>query len=306
MKKVIVGVVTLVMLSGCSHLSVSNFQKSEHSAVKDNRLAFFLIRKSAGNADLDEVYNLIRGDANLLEVLRDDCDYQAGTKIASAPLAPVAVAMGKLLFDLFMDNQVRQIEGLKKAAQGSYEDRRLIAADELRNQSCALALRYKQGESDYGLVALLKLTEQSGGRSFVIKPLYARAKNSVVVTEKPSDAEKPATIGVAVGMSLKAVPKPKPGRVPSLQSVGEGVVSIPKLALGPKSEAVNCYLKPPCAVSDLIPYPEPGNDAVSVTLSVAEVGKISIDFDQSIAETIAVKEALGPVLKDTIKESTQR
>ncbi len=212
-----------------------------------------------------------------------------------------------MLFDTFMDNQVRQIEGLKKSAQGAYSEKRLISGADLKRQSCALVVRFKEekeGAKDYGLVALVKLVKQSDDRSFVIEPAYVRAKNAVVVTEKPSEADKPATpatIGIAVGVSIKAITKQRYNLL-GLQQVGEGVVSVPGLELGPNSKPVKCDAKSKCSTSDLIPYPETGKEVVSIAVSVAEAGKISVDFDQSIAEIKAIKEAIGPVLKDTIKD----
>lgn len=309
MKKAIVGVAMLVMLSGCSHISVSNFQKSEYSGVKGNKVALIFIEPKVKYADLIATSPVISGDKDLQSVLVNTCEVLAPTpevKILGAPpvVALIAPIVGKLLFDMFMDNQVRQLEGLKKAAQGAYSEKQLISGADLKRQRCALVVRYKEGEKDYGLVALVKLVKQSDDRSFVVEPAYVRAKNAVVVTEKPSEADKPATpatIGIAVGVSIKAITKQKYNLL-GLQQVGEGVVSVPGLALGPDSKPVKCDAKSKCSTSDLIPYPGTGKEVVSVAVSVAEVGKISVDFDQSIAEIKAIKEAIGPVLKDTIKD----
>ena len=302
MKSALVSAAALALLCGCGQMSVSNFQKSEHSGVKENKLAFVLVYPNGKNRDLSALAPVIGADKDLQSAMVEACDLSPDFKISAVPppVIPVFATLGKLIFDLFMDDQVRQLEGLKKAAQGSYSDKQQMAGGELRKQTCALAVRYKEKETDYGLVALLKLVKQSDNRSFVLEPAYVRAKNAVVVTEKPSD-NKPATIGISVAVSVKGITKQKSGSL-GLQQIGEGVVSVPKLALGPNSPAVKCEPKPRCPTSDLIPYPEAAGEVVSVALSVAEVGKISIDFDQSIAETKAIKEAIGPVLKDSIKE----
>ena len=305
MKKSIIGSAALVMLSGCSLMAVSNFQKSEHSGVKDNKVALIFIEPKVKYADLVSTSPVIGGDKELQSVLVDTCGVSPPPDFTASGLPAVGVpliATGvKLLFDLFMDNQVRQLEGLKKAAQGAYSEKQLISGADLKRQRCALVVRYKEGEKDYGLVALVKLVKQSDERSFVVEPAYVRAKNAVVVTEKPSEADKPATIGIAIGVSVKAIVKQRSNLL-GLQQVGEGVVSVPKLALGPNSPPVKCDAQSKCSTSDLVPYPETGKEVVSVTVSVAEVGKISVDFDQSIAEIKAIKEAIGPVLKDTVKE----
>lgn len=303
MKKAIIGITVVMMLSGCSNMSVSNFQQSEYSGVKGNKVTLIFIEPKMKNADLVAISSVISGDKELQSVLANTCGVPAQdfTKMAVPLVGTVIATAGKLLFDMFMDNQVRQIEGLKKAAQGAYSEKRLISGADLKRQSCALTVRYKEDEKDYGLVALVKLVKQSDDRSFVIEPAYVRAKNAVVVTEKPTEADKPATIGIAIGVSVKAITKQR-SNLFGLQQVGEGVVSIPKLALGSHSQPVKCDAQSQCSSSDLIPYPETGKEVVSVAVSVAEVGKISVDFDQSIAETKAIKEAIGPVLKDTIKD----
>lgn len=305
MNKAIIAIAAVMMLSSCSNMSVSNFQKSEFSGVKNNKVALIFIEPHAYNPDLNAIWPVISEDEDLQSVLADYPCQALVPDFRTATLSPVPVLVfatgGKLLFDMFMDNQVRQLEGLKKAAQGAYSEKHLISGADMKKQSCALIVRYKKDEKDYGLVALVKLVKQSDDRSFVVEPAYVRAKNAVVVTEKPSEADKPATIGIAVGVSIKAITKQRSNLL-GLQQVGEGVVSVPKLALGPNSQPVKCDAKSKCSTSDLIPYPETGNEVVSIAVSVAEVGKISIDFDQSIAEIKAVKEAIGPVLKDTIKD----
>lgn len=303
MKELIAAIGAVAALSGCGSLSISNFQKSEYSGVKENKLALVLIERGASNADLIALKPVLEADKNLLAKLDEDCGIGPQFMISAAPeLIPLIATFGKLIFDLFMDAQIREVEGLKKAAQGSYSEKRLISSADLRRQGCALAVRYKEGDKDYGLVALVRLVKQTDNRSFVVEPVYVRAKNAVVVTEKPSDANKAAAIGIAIGISIKALVRQKTN-VPALQAIGEGVVSVPKLELGPGDKVVACVPKPRCPTSDLIPYPEGDKEVVSVTLSVAEAGKISVDFDQSIAELKAIKEALGPALKDTLKEA---
>lgn len=288
-----------VLLAGCSQLSVLNFEKSEYSGIKDNKLAFVLIEQGGDNDALLRLASVIGRDEDLRGALSKVCKVSA-EKTKALALPPAAFAtVGKLLFDLFMDNQVRRAEGLKKAAQGAYSDKLQISGANLQKKNCALAVRYKENDKDYGLVALVELQRQADGRSFVMQPVFVRAKNAVVVTEKPSDG-KPAVIGVAIAMSLKGIVRQRTN-APSLQSLGEGVVAVPRLELGPLPPAVTC--PEACTKSDLIPYPERGNEVVSIALSIAEAGKISIDFDQSIAELKAIKEAIGPVIKETLKEA---
>lgn len=300
MKARIVAAAMLVVLSGCG---TTNFQKSEYSGVKENKLALVLIQGGATNADLKALMPVFQADKNLLAKLDEDCGVGSDAMIAAVPEAAGLIAsIGKLIVDLFMDAQVRELEGLKKAAQASYSDRKLVSSAALRRQNCALAVRYKDGDKDYGLAALVRLAKQPDDRSFVVEPVYVRAKNAVAVTEKPSEANKQATMAVAIGVSVKAVAKQKTN-VPTLQAVGEGVVTVAKVEVGPRGAAAGCLPKTRCPSSDLIPYPEAGNDVASLTLSIAEAGKINVDFDQSIAELKAIKEALGPALKDTLKEA---
>ena len=48
----------------------------------------------------------------------------------------------------------------------------------------------------------------------------------------------------------------------------------------------------------MIPYPKKDGSIVSVAMSIAETGHVGIDFDQREAELKAIKEALGPALKE--------
>jgi hypothetical protein len=93
--------------------------------------------------------------------------------------------------------------------------------------------------------------------------------------------------------------------VAGLFPVGEGVFSITNLQIGPDGSKVSpvwCKTDAEklCPKSDLVVYPN--ENPVSVTFSVTETGKIGYNIDQNIAELNAIKEAIGPAIKDALKE----
>ena len=294
MRKTFLVAATYVAMSGCTHFSVANFEKAEASGVSGSSVALLIMNEGlASSYDIDPIASYVNRNQVLQATINENCRSQKSV-MAIAPLAiPIISSLGKLVFDMFIDAQVRSAEELKKAAQASYSEKVVLSSDELRAARCALVVRYEEENKSVGLAALLKF-DNKNGRAFVVRPLFISANNAVAITKKQTMP----VINLSIGVSAKGIGK-HDSSVPGLFSSGEGVFSVRNIAIG-ASEPYKCESDLKCPKSDLIPYPE-GNP-VSITFSVTETGKIGIDFDRDVAELKAIKEAIGPALKESLKE----
>lgn len=294
---------------------------SKLSGRKGNQLYLYLIDNNLNKwppADTsDTIKNYIEESPHLMTIINDRCNTQVDTgpvpQVAGAAAAIIA-AGGKLLFDLYMDAQIRKVDELKKSAQASYSEKIALSAGELKKARCALIIRdtvkIKEKEGDIvdgktralGFLALIWL-ENKEGRAFIMSPLYVVAKNAVART-KEGDKNDPTAINISIAVSTKGIGKQESTGVPGLFPVGEGVFSMANIPIdsnNPSDSNIWCNKKKPCPKSDLVVYPDEG--PVSVSFVVSETGKIGYDVDQYITELKAVKEAMGPAVKDALKES---
>ncbi|MEK7760199.1 MAG: hypothetical protein AAB433_01335 [Nitrospirota bacterium] len=129
-----------------------------------------------------------------------------------------------------------------------------------------------------------------------------------MVKASADGSKKEPFINLSIAISAKALGKQQSG-VTSLAAVGEGVFSVPNVEIGKDGKPYRCKPKetdkdelPICPESDLVAYPV-GKGPSSITVSVAETGNVDIDFDQTTEELRAIKEALGPAIKDSLKEA---
>lgn len=282
--------VALLALSGCSTLDALTFQKSEHSGVSNQQVNLIFDLKQPIFSSDEKLEKLIYADGQLYAAIQATCGRQLSASIAPV-FAPLFVSLGKLLFDLAAAGRMNNLEGIKKAAQVSYSGTLVADINGLINSPCVLILRHGIDDTVPGFVALLKFKDESG-RAFVIEPIYVRARNAVAVTSQDNRG-----LALAIAVSIKSVIKRPSGT--SLIPTGQGVVSIPKITIGPDGSSYQCTTR--CPRSDLIPYP--ADRPVSLTVAVTETGVVGFDVDLAMSETKAVKEAIGPALAEVLKES---
>lgn len=297
-----------VLLTGCA-TTLSNFEKSTFSGVTKNKVAVVLPDYDSEFQNAGEpIATFINDDPQLKKLIASECRTPPVKAMIAPAVIPIATALGKLAFDLYMDKQMRAAEDLKKAAQTSYSGSVILSDGSLANKNCALIARYSS-ESDPqnmpGLIALVKLVKE-GDSAIVVSPRYIKATNSAAVTRK-SDGSAPEEINLSFAVSTKTIGKQQSG-LNGLFAVGEGVFSVARVQIGPKGKSYVCPdasapnpTAKACPTSDLVAYPSVGGP-VSITFAVTETGRIGVDVDQSIAELKAVKEAMGPALKDSLKE----
>lgn len=295
MRKAITLTISAVILTGCNHLTVSGFDRSELSAVSGSK-AGLVVQNTPGTFEPGTPlanYNITHPklNAKIAKVCKPVPDL--GPQMVSPVVIPLVAAIGKLVFDLQMDKSTRELEKLKKAATGTYSQTVVMSADEFNGQSCAIIYRYDEKSKAMGFIAVVDINRHAD--AFTIKPVYVKAYNTVAITRKPENDDKQAKINASIGVAVKAIGKDKTG-LPILSTLGAGVVTMPNISLMEKG--VNACADP-CASSELVPVTS-GSGTVSVTFSVVETGKLGVDFDEEIAERKAIKEAIGPAISAAI------
>ncbi|WP_173048510.1 hypothetical protein [Nitrospira sp. KM1] len=305
----------LLMPVACSH-----FDKSELSGAKKGVVSLVMIPETdithARANDL--VMTQLMKDRNFETVLTSSClTDRDGLQPVSTPMVN---AGGQESFE-YPEAELPAQEQLRRSGQASYSARAILADSRLQDYRCALVVRgpkYRASE----FVALIRfnhLTENA----FQIQPAYIRLAKSVAVTvetpPKPPDNEatvsKPS-IDVSVAVAIKSLEQHTSGML-GLTETGGGVFTVHGVELGDLIKVSNkpdqlwfgkAYTCQPerdtprekyhCPSSDLIPYPSQPHP-LSISISITETGNVGVGFDQTAAESRAIKEAIGPVTKET-------
>lgn len=284
--------VIMVFVSGCATVSLSDFEKPDPNVVANSRFTVGLIDNQSGLTNSNKIIgSYINENEEIRKIISEQCN--AREKNIIIPL--FAKAMSGLIFDSFMDYQIKKASYLEKAAQKSYSQRIILEnGTQLNNYNCAYVARYND-KNPIGLFALLKIKKYKD--AITLSPIYVKANNTVVVTKKDNNSSA-VKINLSFGLSAKTITKKQDGS-PALITVGEGVVSVPNVEIG-KNAILFEDKNDKNPTSDLIAYPFSDNP-VSVTFSVEETG-IGVDLDQYQAELKAIKEAMGPVVQTSVGE----
>lgn len=291
----------LVLFSGCYHKP----EVSDLSGVTENKTALLLLEEQSFDPE-NEL-------ASVIALIERVCDEKGLGKpadiqklkevkgfvgVTSAAVVPVVSAFAKLGFDLYMDKQARQLKEVKKATQKTYSARLFATREEFSKGKYLALVRYRNNKENMepGFILVCELINQSDKTGvFTMKPVYATAFNSVAITAKAD-----ARVSYTAALSLKAAHVNKQ-KLYEIVEVGKGVVSFKGLEMSSKDMGNYCS-GGQCSESDLIAAPVETLDRLSITLSVTETGNMKIDFDKREAELKAVKEAVGPTLKDFVGE----
>lgn len=281
-----------VLLSGC--ISLTSFTKHSDSGVSEQvvKVVHQIEYRNPSDSPLEKALQT----PALRDAVAGACGLDARTKsVESAILAPIAVALGRYVFDQIVDAHLKELEKLKKASSSTYSGTVFFNDGAvLKQKKCFLLLRTKKDSEVPTFVALIALRDH-GGTAFTIEPRYVQAANAVAVTAE----DKPA-IAASLGIAIKTVAKSKDSPLAEIAAAGQGVVSVTGVKLDKGASAFTC-MPPKCPSSDLVPYP-PTKRPISVTVSVTETGDVGFDLDARTAEIKALKEALGPALTDALKE----
>jgi len=285
---------SLILLSGCYHLTISNFKRSELSAVSGNK-AGLITQEGVNNIAVESpiLNEYLKNNEDLNESIETACQTNA-QRVAPA-LIPIIASIGKLAFDLQMDKSTKELEKLKKAATGTFKQNVILTSNDFNKHTCAIIYRYDPKDNKIGFISVIKINKYDKA-AFTIQPQYIIVHNTLAITKAPNEKE-PAKINASIAVSIKGIGE-KNG-LPVLSSIGNGVITIPNIEVS-KGGKNPCSEE--CGKSELIPYLPSSNKYISVTFSVVETGKLGVDLDEKIAEYKAIKEAIGPAIQDGIKE----
>ena len=309
MKKQLIGILAVTLLSGCG-MSIRSFDRSDYSFARNNKSELVLVSEHAlqGNSSGKEFLPPLL--EAIPENVKDLCEIQgihgvqekielvAGLPEAALSLIPSA---GKFIVDFYLDRKADRMEELKQAAQAEYSNRIITAPGVFNNASCAIIYRYnEEDEEPVHFVSVLQL-QHYGDSAFVLKPVYVKADNTVAITKKP-DEGKTAKIDTSFTVSLKAIRPDAATRLPALSRIGEGVVSVANVDVGPEGKA-SCLEE--CESSDLIALPRK-YEGVSATFVTSELGRTGMNLDKRAAQVKALKEALGPILESELEDLVKK
>ena len=278
------------------------FTKHPDSGATDQQAIVAALEVGKGNVKGSPIERHLASDPALRNQI--DALYAAHTESARErtvlPEAAVhiVVALGRLLFDQFAERRLKQLEELRTAASQSYSGTVIFeSGSDLKKQFGLLLIRHKDGDDRATFAALLAMRKLNSGKAFTIEPVYVRAMNAVAVT-----SEDAGVISASLAVAIKTLARAKE-RPAELVASGQGAVTVAKLGIG--SGAMPFVCTADCPRSDLIPYP-PDDEPCSLSFAVTETGDVGFDIDAKIAETKALKEALGPALTEALTDALKK
>lgn len=318
MKKLLLIITLLPAVTGCNAQLVRDFQNSEYAGVESSGTSLFVAESGEKLVNSSEILSVLGGSSErLVELNKNIKAYcpRPTEKVEPAAI-PVLAAAGKTIYNYFLDKSLERVEKLEKAATQTYSSRVFLTSEMLSSLGCAVFVRYSDDEKTRkrALTAyLIMQLDDVYGTAFSMTPKSGRFYDAVAVSKKTnivqgdsselfpvsqSQAGKPdiPLINASVAIAVKTIGITKEG-VPNMFNVGDGVVTISNIEVGPHGKAFSEEYDS----SDLIPYPEQRNKAVSLTVSITEVGHTGIKFDKAKAELTAIKEAIGPAISSAIE-----
>lgn len=283
----------IFILSGCNY-RLNDPAYRQHT-VKEKQVTVVLLANEDDLKRNNHLRAYIDKNHDLESLINSDCAPRErpdeSYKSIIAPLAASMVpSLVKVAFDRQMAKSEKVLDQLKENSSKSYSDKVILSSSEFREKSCALIYRYDPQKTDeIGFMSLLKL-DNYNNQGFTFTPIYVKAANTISLSKE-------AKITASMAMSIKAIYGDEKSW-PAIKSVGESSVTVRNIPLDNNSTN-SC--KGNGESSELIPYLSGDNRLLSVTISVVETGDIGIDIDEKKAELKAIKEAMGPALKDSVK-----
>ncbi|MFS0757465.1 hypothetical protein ABC383_22550 [Noviherbaspirillum sp. 1P10PC] len=309
-------VIYLPFLCACTTPDISRFRADELSGERGGKtsLVFWL---STASTLPDRLAQFVKLDPKFKASVEKACSKPSTTELAPA-VVPIVSTLGKLVFDLQMQNQIKKIEALKRASEASYSAHVVLSSDALAKNSCVALIRSLDKGFPSGSVVILKLTDAgdnienndnaaaaAGNASqntvpprrvaFNFEPVYVRVWHAAAVTRETSS---PA-IGMSIAISIKSIGKQQNG-LPVAASVGEAVVSIPKVQISSNVLGSICE-NATCPRSEPIPLLAPQSLAI-LSVAVSEKGDLGFEPEEAVNELKAIQEAMGPAISSAIQE----
>jgi hypothetical protein len=309
-------VLLVAALQGCATIGFWGFTPAEASGQGRGVVKLYL---HGVNGTKPEKYTpdekTIAAYPGLQEKLDECTRAEAGAQTLGVVVLPV---IGKLLFDLYMDKQARDLDALKASAEKSYSARMVIGADVLfagvSRGRCFVLTRTVDKDTVPQFVGVLALEraprELVVGRpvqAFTFTPTYVAARSAVAATK---NASKPK-VSVSFALTVRGIGTQDNG-LPTFAQVGEGTYTVSNVQVGTPVSPQKAICQPDqdgkgqvCPTSDPIPLVV-GNTTLAVGIGITETGDVGVNFDAAKSELGAVKAAIGPLISDILKEKLKK
>lgn len=308
--------ISFPFLCACTTPDVSRFRVDELSGKRSGKTSLVFWPSTAKTLP-DRLAPFVELDPKFKEYVEKSCSKPSTTELAAAAV-PIVSAVGKLVFDLQMQNQIKKVEALKRASEASYSAHVVLSGTALAKSSCVALIRSLDKGSPSGSVLILKLTDAADytdnndnspadpsnsspsiepprGVAFNFRPVYVHVWHAAAVTRQVSLP----VIGMSIAISIKSLGKQQNG-LPALGSVGEAVVSIPKVSIGNIALGSSCE-NATCPRSEPIPLVA-SKDLAVLSIAVSEKGDLGFEPDEAVNELKAIQEAIGPAISSAIDE----
>lgn len=284
----------LLLLGGCASAWKATFFKEDGSSGKTGEVVE--VAAVGPKAD-DSSSGRLPLDGEAAKLVDEQCgpivDKQRSVTGAVTVLLPILAKYG---FDAALQALDRNVDELRKrASPEAYGGRIFLAPGD--QVSCIVVVRKakqdvknsdegRQSEPRGPLTLVLKLRER--GKAWIVEPIYAGANTAIAIT-KPGKGGDPAKIKLAGVVAARGIDAGK-------HEVELGSFSVSNLTLDGNNACPG-----QCKKTDLILRPSSSHWA-SLTITVAELGDVGIPIDAALAELKAFREAMGPALRDVLKE----
>ena len=298
----------LILAGCCSPFFSSCVTPAEQSGKPVGTSKVYLLPNAANESDYktDPVIESIKSDKAAKDFIEGECmksrqSYPvnkaekaliSGTIAAAASLSISAITH---YYNYRLDKSKQELEEFKKGAIKSYSNRIFLKGEDLATSSCILLYRKQKDSETAGLLSILAL-KSKGSNAFSFEPIYVKAVDTSALTIKD---KKPPKIDVSFALSTKSIIPDIVTKAPKLVDLGSGVTTVTGVVLS--ESKVSCVHPDTtiseCSSSDLIPQLN-SDQLVSLTVAVTESGQDGKVLDQRIGQISALKEAVGPSIKD--------
>lgn len=306
-----VGMISLVLLlaTGCETMEVLSFRSDPRSGVAGEAVTTLdMVDRSTADRG---VWSRADGFPGLAATMKERCQAVAEVSPTVAVLAPVAGVVAGLIVESAVKAASEalqdRVDALKQASRKGYsgmlimDDARSLGGSKARvvNQCLLLTRRLKSKDGDevtapaaaYLIGVVPHGTNVAKNRAAVVfLPLYVHIDQAAAVTRNGQ------TIDAAVGLSVVVIVDGKSG--PERREISLGAFQLSGIAPGKTRK-----LDQPSAGTGLMAMPPSTSAALELRVAVVETGSALPDFDKSKAEIQAVRDALGPAIKDAVVKS---
>lgn len=296
----------MLVTTGCETIEVLSFRKDPRSGVLGDAVTSLQLINRSTDINSPEISPKANDFPGLPDVMRSKC--QAVSQ--PGPTAAFVAAAGAAVAGLIVESAINaaseaiqaRVDALKQASKKGYsgililDDARTLGggAPRIIEQCLLLTRRIKKKDdegSDPGSAFLIGVVPRGvnaarSATAVVFTPLYAYVERAAAVTRsgQPIDA--------AIGLSVVAIVAGKSG--PERREISLGAFQVDGLELS------KAKLFPGSAGTGLMALPPSTSAALELRVAVVETGSALPDFDKSKAEIQAVRDALGPAIKDAV------